>query len=431
MKTQSLPLALCLFLTLFLTSLYGYSKNYSFKNTAEVAKIKATSTSDTPELVLRTLIVNSKKEKPFDASNQSSLDASESSQKNVVKEFSYKQTSSFSGTMESFSANYATHEASFLQRTSFLQGMFYGFSVMIALLNLVCFILFNEKLFLHFSLAIASFSILFFVGDGLFQSLFLENTIETTYVLSALLTLVAGATFLFSSHYLRLCEMLPKLRLVMVGMLGISSMTLLLATITEDTLLVALANTVSFGVIGTYFVMGVKLFSKKNYAKFYVIASAIPLLFLFDFFVLQRFGISFLSTEILHLKVAGFIQMLLLTYAIMYRMKEIKEENELRLTEMRIFMKRQEIMNRKNVERLMEDVYLENLIMHYDLDGLEIKLLQYISEGKPNAKIARKLKMTETDVEELTKELYQKLEVGEQIQEDHRMLEDQPDYIYN
>jgi DNA-binding CsgD family transcriptional regulator len=177
--------------------------------------------------------------------------------------------------------------------------------------------------------------------------------------------------------------------------------------------------------------MGIKIFSKKNYAKFYVIASAVPLLFIFDFFVVRSFGISFLNTEIIHLKVASFIQMLLLTYAIIYRMKEIKEENELRLTEMRIFMKRKEILNRESVERLMQDVYLENLIMHYDLDGLEIKLLQYISEGKPNEKIARKLKMTEIDVEELTKELYDKLEVSEQIQEDHRMLEDQPDYIYN
>jgi DNA-binding CsgD family transcriptional regulator len=217
----------------------------------------------------------------------------------------------------------------------------------------------------------------------------------------------------------------------MVGMLVIATATLIVAAITQDYLLLTLSNIVSFGVIATYFVMGIKIFSKKNYAKFYVIASAVPLLFIFDFFVVRSFGISFLNTEIIHLKVASFIQMLLLTYAIIYRMKEIKEENELRLTEMRIFMKRKEILNRESVERLMQDVYLENLIMHYDLDGLEIKLLQYISEGKPNEKIARKLKMTEIDVEELTKELYDKLEVSEQIQEDHRMLEDQPDYIYN
>jgi DNA-binding NarL/FixJ family response regulator len=79
----------------------------------------------------------------------------------------------------------------------------------------------------------------------------------------------------------------------------------------------------------------------------------------------------------------------------------------------------------------MEEVYLENLIMHYDLDGFEIKLLQYISEGKDNAKIARKLKITESEVEEVTKELYHKLEISEHIQEDYRMVDAQADYIYN
>ena len=89
------------------------------------------------------------------------------------------------------------------------------------------------------------------------------------------------------------------------------------------------------------------------------------------------------------------------------------------------------MMNRENITNLMKDVYLENLIMQYDLDGLEIKLLQYISEGVENPKIARKLKMTETNVEELTNELYEKLEIREQIKEDHRMVDNQPDYIYN
>ena len=80
---------------------------------------------------------------------------------------------------------------------------------------------------------------------------------------------------------------------------------------------------------------------------------------------------------------------------------------------------------------IQEDIYLENVIMQYDLDGLEIKLLQYISEGKDNAKIARKLKTTEDEIELLTKELYNKLEIGEQVKEDHQMLETQADYIYN
>ena len=88
-------------------------------------------------------------------------------------------------------------------------------------------------------------------------------------------------------------------------------------------------------------------------------------------------------------------------------------------------------MNRTNTEKLMQDMYLENLIMQYDLDGFEIKLLQYISEGKDNVKIARRLKTTELEIEAHTKDLYNKLDIGEQIQEDFRMVENQPDYIYN
>ncbi len=98
---------------------------------------------------------------------------------------------------------------------------------------------------------------------------------------------------------------------------------------------------------------------------------------------------------------------------------------------MRIFLKRQEVLNRTNTQKLMQDMYLENLIMQYDLDGLEIKLLQYISEGKDNAKIARKLKTTEIEIELFTKELYNKLEIGDHIKEDYRMVESQADYIYN
>ena len=98
---------------------------------------------------------------------------------------------------------------------------------------------------------------------------------------------------------------------------------------------------------------------------------------------------------------------------------------------MRIFLKRQEVLNRTNTEKLMQDMYLENLIMQYDLDGFEIKLLQYISEGKDNSRIARKLKTTELDIELCTKELYNKLEISDHIQSDYRMVETQPDYIYN
>ncbi|MFK8102147.1 MAG: 7TM diverse intracellular signaling domain-containing protein [Saprospiraceae bacterium] len=317
-------------------------------------------------------------------------------------------------------------------QTIFRQGMYYGFALMLVLLNLVCFFLFEEKTFLFYSLALAAMSSLLFYSDGLFSLLGLDltNGVLNAQAIFLMITAITGA--LFVSKFLSLNEKSPKLKYATILVLVVATTFLTFAWITDSVLMTQIANGLFFSVLGTYFVAGVFLFGKKNYAKFFVIASFIPLLFSFDFFVLGPMGVDFLSTQTMHIKAAAIAEMLIMTYAIMYRMQALKEEHSHRQAEMRIFLKRQEaIATRAKTERFVEDMYLENLIMHYDLDGLEIKLLQYISEGKENAKIARKLKTTENEIEEMTKDLYEKLEISEQIQQDYRMVESQPDYIYN
>jgi hypothetical protein len=316
--------------------------------------------------------------------------------------------------------------------TIFQQGLFYGFVATLILLNLVCFFLFDEKTFLLYSFAISGTALLLFFSDGLFSLLNWEAE-EAIPTLQSLLMFVAVAfSSFFATRYLNLKEFMPKMKWVTLPLFCIGAVAVAFSAITQKEIFSTIANAALFTVLFAYFNAGVYLFSRKNYAKFYVIASFIPLLFCLDFFVLNPIGIEFLSTQTFHIKAAVISEMLILTYANMFRMQAIKEENALRQIEMRIFLKRQEVLNtRQKAEKLVEDVYLENLIMHYDLDGLEIKLLQYISEGKDNAKIARKLSTTEADIEDMTKELYEKLEIGEQIQQDYRMVEQQPDYIYN
>ncbi len=323
------------------------------------------------------------------------------------------------------------HEATIDTAELFRQGMFYGFAVMLVLLNLTCFFLFEEKSFLFYSFSLASLSLLLFFSDGLVGLFFTDVThsfsIETLLLLGAV-----GLQILFASKYLSLKEFAPKLKWSAMVMLTIAAIASAFHWVTDNQVFSHIANLSLFSVLITYFLTGVSLFSRKNYAKFYVIATFIPLLFSIDFFILRPMGIEFLGTDSGHIKAAAIAEMIILTYGIMYRMQAVKEENELRQVEMRIFLKRQEVITaRRKTEKMVEDVYLENLIMHYDLDGLEIKLLQYISEGKNNTKIARKLKTTISEVEELTKELYHKLEIGEQIQQDYRLVDQQPDYIYN
>lgn len=437
MRLSIMPLVLSLFIAF---SAFGETINSEFDNTIVSPKtlifkvVTAKSSTNSTKLPIK---ANSDVETNATAGkavkSSTSIVHSEMEGISSIEENSYKITPTLATDSLKNGAvkTYSEASMSAAGKILFKQGFFYGFALMVVLLNLVCFILFEEKVFLYYSLALASLTMVLFNSDGLL-ALFGLETIENGFITgSVLLTLAVGAGAVFAQKYLNMIEFYPKLKWITTLMYVSACLLVFSAWATKSMEIVIAAHTLLFGILITYFGAGVLLFSRKNYAKFYVIAASIPLLFAVDFYVLKPLGFHFLFTETVHLKFALFAEMIILTYAIMFRMKAIKEEHIMRQTEMRIFLKRQESLSRHNVEKLMEDMYLENLIMHYDLDGLEIKLLQYISEGKENEKIARKLKMTEEDIEDLTKELYQKLEISEHIQEDYRIVESQPDYIYN
>ena len=429
MKRQLLPLILCLFISFFAFITHTYAKNGITLNEHKITVFQDFTSFDSNALDFE-----------FNNSKSNSFISTKHIEKDV---FQYNSEYSIGGgisTIEEISYNYITNKE-FGTSTSvtpiqyqgnlFNQGLFYGFALTVVLLNLVCFFVFDEILFVKFSGTVAALTVALFFAEGLFPLIGIDG-IGQNYIMQSTLLLVAiGLHSFFADKYLTIKEFYPKLSKISVSVIGTAFLLITTSWINGNEALASIANILLFSTLSFYFLASVLLFSKKNYAKFYVIGTFIPLLFSIDYFVLRPLGIDFLFTEAVHLKVATLSEVLILSYAIMYRMQAVKEEGELRQTEMRIFLKRQDVMARNQVEQMVEDVYLENLIMQYDLDGLEIKLLQYISEGKTNVKIGRKLKLTEAEVVDHTKDLYKKLEISEHIQEDYRLVDNQPDYIYN
>ncbi len=318
-----------------------------------------------------------------------------------------------------------------LYASGFWQGLFYGVVLLLIMINFISFILFDEKIYLVYGSSLVALAGFLFFSDGLltFFDLQLINKIKIVKASSFLIAAIAST--IFGSYFLNLNTIYPKLKFIVTGIFSAAAIILISGWFLELEILAVVSNVLATAIISIYFAMGVVLFSQKNYAKFYVIAMAFPILFMFDYLLAGPFNFSFLNIEIAHLKGAVMVQILMLTYAILYRMREIKEENLIKQTELKIFLKREEMTSRQKTEQHIEDVYLENVIMQYDLDGFEIKLLQYISEGKTNEKIARKLELTESELEKVTNELYTKLEIREHIKEDYHLLESQPDFIYN
>ncbi len=429
MRRQLLPLLLCLFTTISVWSITSINIDKTsatdILNTDNLLLTEITKPINGPINLLTIPLISNHYSDVVNGVLFNSTDIKINKGKSINEEISYNLSSSGIPTLA------PNLTALHFNSNLFYQGLFYGFALTVILLNLVCYFIFDETLFVYFSATFAALTITFFFAEGLFPLIGITNIVQTEILQSTFLLFGIFLSALFASKYLTLKDFYPKLNHITLPILIISTVLISLAWIIGDPFIDNLANVLLFGLISIYFLTGVLLFSRKNYAKFYVIASFIPLLLSIDFFVLQNFGIDFLFTEAVHLKVATLFEALILSYAILYRMQAVKEEGVLRQTEMRIFLKRQDVMNRVKVEEMIEDIYLENLIMQYDLDGLEIKLLQYISEGKSNTKIGRKLKLTESEIVDLTKELYQKLEISEHIQEDYRMVDNQPDYIYN
>ncbi len=320
----------------------------------------------------------------------------------------------------------------FFQQTQiFSNGVFYGFVLMLVLLNAFCFVLFKDKTFGLFALGMTSLSALIFQFDGLAalftlefkESLFLE--IGTLWMLTALFGL-------FSHQYLLAKQFAPKLQILSGILLSLSLVAIGFYVLLDSILYVQIAQLILMSLVARYLFLGIIRAKESGYAKIFVLASTPFIIVLTDQLIYNQLGQSLFGLSDGLLKISATLMVLTMTYGLLYRMQSLKGEQDMRQLEMRIFMDRQEAFTaRAKTEKLVEDLYLENLIMQYDLDGFEIKLLQYISEGKTNAVIAKKMKTTIEEIEDRTKDLYQKLDIAEQIREDQTLLKSQPDYLYN
>lgn len=317
------------------------------------------------------------------------------------------------------------------QQSLFKLGTYYGFAIMVIIINLMCFFLFDEKVFLYYSAVLTTLTLSFFYSDGLFRLMGFENIFTTVYLEPLLHISLALFAAHFATKFLKLDESIPKLRWLTIGLIAAGVVSFVSYWMTDNWLFAAIGNTFIWAVLLNYLIAGATLFKQKVYARFYVVAYSLLFILMVDYYILTGYGITFLGITPANIKTAGIIEMLVLTYAIMYRMRAIKEENELMQIEMRLYLKRIELLRSPDNIQMVDDLYLENLINLHDLNNLETKILQYISKGKDNARIALKLNITEKEVEKITKQLYKKLDISEQIQEDQRMIDEQPDYVYN
>ncbi len=359
--------------------------------------------------------------------NRKSIDQIRSS----FEENSYKTTLTAASFSNPIQDNSGSGFIYFQQAQIFSNGIFYGLIIMLVLINVFCMVLFRDQIFGLFALGMTVMGTLIFQFDGyiaLFTLSLGQNTVLEAVTLWALIAVVS----LFAHRYLLAKEYAPNIKILTGILLGLSLSAIGFYVFVETELYLQIAQVILMALVARYVLLGITRAKESGYAKLFTVALLPFYLILVDQLVYNQLGMSLFGLSDGLLKISAIIFVLTMTYGLFYRMQSLKGQHDLRQLEMRIFMNRQEAFQaRAKTERLVEDLYLENLIMQYDLDGFEIKLLQYISEGKTNAVIAKKMKTTIEDIEDRTKALYQKLDIAEQVREDQNLLNSQPDYLYN
>ena len=157
MRLRFLPLALCLLCVFSVKSAMLFSENNAALVGLKTADFKAVSAKVKTEKPTKDLSetkeVNTSYKSPNTSIAYFRMAGVQNAQKQLYEEFSYNNDESIFGGMATISQKNDTINAAETENLaiSFKNGMYYGFALMVILLNLVCYFLFDEKVFLHYA----------------------------------------------------------------------------------------------------------------------------------------------------------------------------------------------------------------------------------------------------------------------------------------
>lgn len=295
-------------------------------------------------------------------------------------------------------------EKSYLKENRYLlfNGFYYGFAFLVIIYNIFYFFLFKDDAFLYYSLFLASMVFGVFTMDGMLN--FYEVDEHTNNLLMIVnYFLLSFFSSKFANSYLFLDNYYPKLKKISYS-LGIIIIILGIHYLFYGSYYSLLfLNILVFSLLIIYWFCSVLLFKKNVYTKILAIAYVIILFSAIDFFILKFSGISIINIDATNIKVGAFLEMIILSIAVLYRMKTLKEENNLMRKE--IVMYSEQLVHLEKTQTEKEKNNLEKL------SSREKEIFDLIVLGKSNKEIGMELNISVNTVKFHLKNVYEKLNI--------------------
>tara|TARA_B100000809_G_scaffold3549_1_gene3827 strand:- start:32722 stop:34134 length:1413 start_codon:yes stop_codon:yes gene_type:complete len=297
----------------------------------------------------------------------------------------------------------------------FKNGWYYGLVFMVFVINLFFYFSLKETLFLLYALFLITINFVFSHYDGFCNFITSPSTRYFTHSISHFIATLTGV--LFATEFLNLHRYIPKSKKTGATLLAVSLFIYFLHLYTNKQIYYIIANFVAFAALCYYWILGFITLGKNSFSKFFVIGYSL-LLFSGIFYILPMgLGVSTISISLSTLKFAAFFEMLVLTYAITYRVKMMKEENEIIRNEIQNHIKQlynleEKIDSQSKVDKNESLISkIENLKTTHSLTIREVDVLICLSKGYTNQKISEELFVSLNTIKYHTRNIYQKLNI--------------------
>jgi DNA-binding CsgD family transcriptional regulator len=288
-------------------------------------------------------------------------------------------------------------------------SFYYGTALMIIILNLFFFFKFRDTTYLFYLLFLSSLMVNFLLYDGSLIHLFRGYGVY--YKLEMLIHLSNQIWFiLFSVKFLNLSKNHPNftklffLFPIVVAILYVGNL------ISNNFIFVVIADTFGILLLPILWFFGIYYFKKLPYAKFYVFGYLLLIPFAVFFIIGYPLGLWEVNGEMLIIKIASWLDIILLTYAISYRMNTENMNNDL--------LKLQSIDNRAPLNEQPEvasyflSLLKTNTITTQPLTLREIDILELLCKGFNNTEISDQLFISNNTVKYHIRNIYIKSGVG-------------------
>ena len=287
----------------------------------------------------------------------------------------------------------------------FFNGIYFGIVLMVLFVNLFFFFSLKDKTFLYYCLFLTAINLGILEYEGLLKLITSFSLLKYFKFFIHFLVPIFGA--IFANHFLKLKYYLPKSNWIGLFILFVTLVFYLIFIHTEKYLFMAIANSFSLFVLLLYWILGIIVLRKHQFAIFFVIGYSLILFSGLVYVIPIDLGLKTFKTSLNVVKFGSVFEMLILTYAITYRIKILRKENEKYIEEIQKYLNKIISLESKN----SKEFKIDKLIIENSLSNREADVLLLIFKGYTNPRIGKELFISLNTVKYHIRNIYQKLNI--------------------